>query len=157
MKLEARLVHIFPMHIISSLEVDCKHFCWILEDTARPKGHKLNGYTSLPRGYTYYVGIRYSPMLKRNCLSIYTEDDGETIKIGGIEFKYVMFHGGNDHTNTDGCPLTGFNLIDSSVSYTYRGKKIKWNEKIVQGTAEKALFNLVKPELDKSNEVTFTT
>lgn len=90
-----------------------KPFCYTLEDTLRPEGIKVWGHTGLPEGL-YRLSTRYSPGFKRKLAVIYTEDDGITSKMGGIEFKYCLVHAGATHKNTAGCIL---------VSDTYDGKE----------------------------------
>jgi len=147
----------YPFHFISTLEVDGKQFCYILEDTLRPAGIKVDGFTALPRtgkDRYYLLGIRYSPAFKRECLVIYNQKDKETVVLDGISFKYAMFHGGNTHLNTDGCPLTAYNVTAlENVFCSYRGRSFQFQDQIVQGTAEKDLFELVAPLIRSGEEV----
>lgn len=122
-----------------------KRFCWSLEDAVRAKGLKITGKTAIFDNVRFKVGIHYSPRFKREMLILYTEKDNITMKIifnfKEIKFTYIYSHGGNDHKDTDGCPLVAFNKISN---------------KIIQGTAEKELFNIVAPWIRKGYDVGWT-
>jgi hypothetical protein len=156
MDILTKVIHQFPLSQISELYIDGmpERFCYILEDAARPK--KIKEWTAIPRTgmATYYsIGIRYSPAFDREMLVIYNQPDKETLRLQGMEFKYCMFHGGNDFTHTEGCPLTAFNLIDKRSRLEYNGKVIEYPEKVVQGTAEVELFNIVAPRVRADESV----
>lgn len=107
------------------------YFCEVLEDTLRPPGIKVYGDTAIPRNILLNVGIRFSPAFGRDMLVLYTHRDGDRyyIRHGGIEFGEVMFHGGNRHGDSKGCPLVAYNRV---------------NDDTIQGTAEADLFDRVK-------------
>lgn len=118
------------------LFINGEMFCFTLEDTVRSTGIKVSGHTAIPEG-SYRCGIRYSPGFKRDMVVLYTEADKETIIADGKTFKYVMFHGGNKHDNTDGCPLIAYKRLNADT---------------IQGTAEKEFTKIVEEAL-KSEEV----
>jgi hypothetical protein len=128
---------------VGTLDIMGKEFCYTLEDTVRPYGIKVRGYTAIPENSIegYKVGIRYSPSFKRDMLILYTEDDRETLKHAGVTFKYIYAHGGNDADDTDACVLVAKNR--------YKFK--------IQGSMEKELFTLVKGWLDAGEEVVWIT
>lgn len=132
-------IEYYKQTTIGKLFIDGDMFCYTLEDTVRPYGIKVKKHTALPANSNtgYKVGIHHSPSFKRDMLIIHTEDDGITLNYGGVLFTHTYAHGGNDHTNTEGCPL---------VAYNRYGNKI-------QGTAESDLFNLVKGWIDEGYEV----
>ena len=116
---------------ITPLDGEREFFCHTLEDTVRPVGIKCKGHTAIPSGVEMAIGMRYSPSFRRKCLVLSTQVEGDTYAIdaAGVRFTQVMFHGGNDHGDTEGCPLVAFNRIDNDT---------------IQGTAEKALFEKVQ-------------
>lgn len=115
---------------------------WTLEDTVRAHGIKVKAHTAIPDtgiSLAYNLGIRYSPRFKREMPVIYSEiikENGQDVYIvrgiGGVEFRYAQIHGGNDHTNTEGCPLVCYNRVSDTR---------------IQGTAEKEVTELVKKYL----------
>lgn len=119
------------------LFIDGEYFCFTLEDTVRPTGIKVDGETAIPAG-SYRCAIRYSPGFKRNLVVLYTEPDKETIIADGKTFKYAMFHGGNKHDNTEGCPLLAYR---------------KLNDDTIQGTAEKEFTAKVVDAIEAGEEV----
>lgn len=110
-------------------------FCYVLEDTVRAYGIKVFKETAIPEGICR-VKVTMSSRFKRLMPILYTESNGYEIKMGGIGFKGSRLHGGNDHTDTAGCPLVAFNYI---------------NETTIQGTAEKALTAKIQGYLKKGN------
>jgi len=106
-------------------------FCYTLEDTVRAPGIKVKGHTAIPEG-RYKVTLRYSNKFKRDCPVLSNTDDPNIIKRGNVIFKYVMFHGGNRHQDTEGCPLVAHNRSGETI----------------QGTAEKELTALIKKHLE---------
>ena len=108
---------------IGKLYINDKFFGYTLEDTVRAYGVKVPRHTAIPEG-RYKIDMGHSTRFQRDMVTVYTEDDLITIKQGGIEFAGVRFHGGNDHTDTEGCPLIARNLV---------------NDHTIQGTLEKEL------------------
>jgi hypothetical protein len=106
---------------------DDKPFCYTLEDELRADDVKVQGKTAIPHG-TYKTTVRYSPHFKREVIMLYNNTGENGVKFvdgeGEKDFYYVLIHGGNDSSDTEGCILVAFNSD---------GKRI-W------GTAEKALF-----------------
>ncbi len=131
-----------PQSTLGYISLEGKKFCYTLEDTLRPYGVKVYEHTGLPENpQGYKVGIRRSNKFKRDVLVLYTEKDGITLTHYGISFKYAYIHGGNSHKDTEGCVLVAFNK---------HGNKI-------QGTAEKALFKIVKKWIDAGHDVYWRT
>lgn len=156
MDLTTKVIEVYPIHTLSELIINGERFCYVLEDTLRPTGSKVNSWTALPRTglVAYYnIGIRFSPGFGREMLSIYNQPDKVTIKLQDMKFVYAMFHGGNDATHTEGCPLVGYNLVDRIAKLEYNGKEIAFNETIIQGSAEADLFNLVAPVIKSGEEI----
>jgi hypothetical protein len=120
-------------NIIGDLYIndDSDPFCYTLEDELRPEGVKVHGQTAIPAG-TYKTIVRYSPRFKRDTFMLYNDINEKGVKFingkGEKDFYYVLIHGGNDSTNTEGCIL---------VAYNSDGKRI-W------GTAEKDLTSKLK-------------
>jgi len=110
-------------------------FCFTLEDTVRAFGIKVPGETAIPEDM-YKVIISLSRRFKRLMPMLYTESNRYEILSHGIGFKGVRLHGGNDHTDTAGCPLVAFNYISDTK---------------IQGTAEKALTSKIQDLLLKGD------
>jgi len=125
------------------IHIDDKHFCYTLEDTLRAFGIKVYGETGIPansiRGYK--VKIHKSNRFKRDVIMLYTESNGKTLKYSGISFDFCYAHGGNKHQDTEGCVLVAYNKHGNTI----------------QGTAEKALVELVKGWIDGGHEVIWRT
>lgn len=91
------------------LNPDGSRFGFTLEDVARPQGIKDKNFTAIPEtlgDFTFMIGLRDSPKYGRVAV-IYTEKNGAeyVLEYGGIKFKYILVHGGNDHGHTSGCVL----------------------------------------------------
>lgn len=133
-----------PQTTLSHIYVDgsSKIFCYGLEDTLRPAGIKVLGFTAFPDG-VYKVGIRYSPGFKREVIVLYTHSkNGQYwIEKNGVRFDYVLVHGGNDHEDTDSCVLAAYQLIANEPEYR------------IYGSAEKDIFELVKAKLSAGYDV----
>ncbi len=109
---------------------DLGEYCYTLEDEVRPPGIKIKKETAIPENHLgYEVGVRYSPGFKRDMLILFTEPDKETLKFGGVSFKYIYFHGGNNHTHSDGCILVATNVNEKNMT--------------IQGSVEIPLRNIV--------------
>jgi len=95
---------------------DCNDvfMCWTLEDTVRTFGIKVKAETALAAGI-YRLKMRHSPKFNMELPVIYTESDGVTANMGGISFKYAMFHGGTNHEHTEGCILNGVNRVGNKI------------------------------------------
>ena len=103
-----------------------KNFCYSLEDTVRAKGIKVPGETAIPAGI-YKWHITYSSRFKRDMISIYTESNGYQLIAEGISFKGLRIHGGNDHEDTEGCPLFAFiKVSDVKIYKTAEKDLLKW-------------------------------
>ena len=109
---------------IGETSIDGKRFGCCLEDAVREipgqpvESWKIHGKTAIPVG-TYRVTLEYSPHFKRIMPSIH----------GVKGFSGLRIHGGNDHEDTDGCPLFARNRIHA------RG---------IQGSQESELTALIK-------------
>lgn len=115
----------------------CEHWAYCLEDTVRPTGIKVYKHTAIP-AMTYKVTVTYSNRFKRDMIQLYNVDADLSIDADGKKFTGVRVHGGNDHTNTEGCPLVAYNLI---------------NNETIQGTAEKEFTTTVKQWIAEGYEV----
>lgn len=122
------------------LYIDDVFFCYTLEDTLRANNVKVKSHTCIPAETVgYEVGFRYSPGFKRDMVIMYNQSDKETIRKGNVEFKYVYFHGGNTHENTDGCILVAANI------------SIKDNK--IWGTKEKELKDIIETSIKDGVDV----
>lgn len=100
-----------------------ERFCYSLEDVIRGTGIKIYGETGIPAG-DYFWHITYSNRFKRDMISIYTEHNGYELIMDGKAFKGIRAHGGNDSSDSHGCPLVAYNRLSDDR---------------IQGTAEKDL------------------
>jgi len=122
---------------IGKLYVDGKFFCYTLEDTVRARGIKVKKETAIPADVLYDVTIYTSPKYGEVPV-IWTEDDHLSIESQGVSFKYVLMHGGNDHSDTEGCVLVAKNLVDSDT---------------IQGSMKSDITELIKDKIADGNRV----
>lgn len=104
------------------------HFaCYVLEDAVRADGVKIDGHTALAEGL-YLMKNTYSPRFKRDLPLIYDAPDGK-ILYKHIPFVGARCHGGNDHTDTEGCPLVAkeWNGHDKIWS-SFESELVRWCE-----------------------------
>lgn len=87
-------------------------FCKTLEDTVRPLGIKVYKHTAIPGGIPqapirYEMDVTMSTRFGREMVTIFKNKEGVNWKvvIGNVVFKGIRAHGGNDHLDTEGCPL----------------------------------------------------
>lgn len=134
-------INYYSRTTIGRLVVENNYFGHTLEDTCRPYGIKLYGETAIPINlmYGYKMGIHFSERFQRKVLIIYTEEDGITLKYGGISFVNTYFHGMNKHEETLGCV---------GVAKNHYGNTI-------QGSLEKKLFDLVSPWILVGDDVRY--
>lgn len=126
---------------VGKLYVENNYFGFTLEDTVRAFGIKIFGETAISQNMTngYKLGIHHSNHFDRDVLIIYTEDDGKTLKHGGISFEYIYFHTLNNHLQSKGC---------TGIAKNHIGNKI-------QGTLEQELFDLVAPWIRAGDDVRY--
>jgi hypothetical protein len=110
------------------LFIDDNFFCYTLEDTVRAAKIKVKAETAIPAA-TYKVNVTFSSRFNREMPMIFTESNGYELKSNGIIFKGIRLHGGNTHTNTEGCILVAHKKINNDT---------------IQGTAEKDLTDKLK-------------
>ncbi len=123
---------------LGKVNINGEHFSESLEDTVRAYGIKVKGDTAIPateKDKPYKLRVRESPKYGEVVI-IYTEEDGVTLKAGGIEYKYVLFHGGNDKDDTLGCVLIAKNRVNSET---------------IQGTMKKPFTEKIKELSKKGN------
>lgn len=119
------------------------YFSYSLEDTVRAYGIKVSEDTAMPENLLGYKIIKsWSPKYSRYVLLIYTNDIDFSLEAGGIRFTGIRNHGGNRHQDTAGCPLTGFNLIET-----------KDKDFIIQGRSDRELMEWYDKEIAKGREV----
>jgi hypothetical protein len=107
---------------VGKMYIDGHFFGYTLEDTVRAFGIKVKGHTALP-AYQYQVKLSFSPKYERMMPLIFNQND-ESVKALGIQFKGIRFHGGNRHSDTEGCILIA---------------KHRVTNQIIQGSLEKEL------------------
>lgn len=121
---------------LGKMYIDGLFFGYTLEDTVRAFGIKVKGFTALP-AYLYWVKMTYSPKFKRLMPLIFNQKDG-SIKALGIQFRGIRFHGGNKHSDTDGCILIA---------------KHRLSNQIIQGSLEKELSQLLSEAEKQGKEI----
>ena len=119
---------------VGKMFIDGQFFGYTLEDTVRAFGIKVKGHTALP-AYQYQVKLNFSPKHKRIMTLIYNQSDG-SVNAMGIQFNGIRFHGGNRHSDTEGCILIAKHRISNQV---------------IQGSLEKEL-NLKIAEAEKQGK-----
>ncbi len=88
---------------------DGSKYCNVLEDVVRPYGVKDKGKTAIPNTKnddTYYLRVMPSGKYGE-AVTVFTDlvKDIPILDYGGIEFKYIRCHGGNDADDSEGCLL----------------------------------------------------
>lgn len=95
---------------IGELLEDGARLCYTLEDEIRERvgepvaNWKIRGATAIPSG-EYRVTLEHSPRFGPDTLTIN--------KVPG--FVGVRIHGGNTHENTEGCPLLGLRVTETTI------------------------------------------
>ncbi len=105
-----------------------------VEDVVR-KGKKVQGVTAIPVG-RYEVVVNMSPRFKRRMTEI----------VGVTNFTGVRLHGGNDHRDSEGCPLVARSKLGKQTIGGVVYDKIF-------GSLEKEITLLVQNEMNKGNKV----
>jgi len=95
---------------IGELLEDGTRLCYTLEDEIRERvgepvaNWKVKGATAIPAG-EYRVTLEHSPRF-----------GPDTLTINGVPgFVGVRIHGGNRHEDTEGCPLLGLRVTDTTI------------------------------------------
>lgn len=95
---------------IGELLEDGTRLCYTLEDEIRERvgepvaNWKIRGATAIPSG-EYRVTLEHSPRF-----------GPDTLTINGVPgFVGVRIHGGNRHEDTEGCPLLGLRVTDTTI------------------------------------------
>lgn len=95
---------------IGELLEDGTRLCYTLEDEIRERvgepvaNWKVKGATAIPAG-EYRVTLEHSPRF-----------GPDTLTINGVPgFVGVRIHGGNKHEDTEGCPLLGLRVTDTTI------------------------------------------
>jgi len=109
-------------NIIGDLFIDEGFFCHTLEDIKRPDGVKVKHETAIPPG-EYKLILSISNKFKRLM--------PEILNVEG--FSGIRMHGGNDESDTSGCPIVAF----------------KTDYKRIWQTAEKNLTDKLKTAKDE--------
>lgn len=136
---------------LSKIYFENDYFSECLEDEIRPFGKKVHGETAIPENHNgYNVTIVNSPKFGK-CITLYTDIENGIyiLKYGGIEFKNIRVHGGNDDDDTDGCPLVAKNRVDNHTIQGTMKKAITAKvEKLIKEdyTVKWKVFNNAKPK-----------
>ncbi len=121
---------------LGKLFVNGIFFGYTLEDTVRAFGIKVPKHTAIP-AYIYKIKLNYSPHFGRIMTLIYNQED-ESIFAMGIRFTGIRFHGGNRHSDTEGCILLAKNRISDCL---------------IQGSLEKEIYQVVRDAELQNQEV----
>lgn len=106
--------------LLTNDEYKNKYFSYSLEDTVRAVGVKVKEHTAIPENLLgYKIAKTLSPKFNRYTLQLYTDDSDLSLKSGGVRFTGIRNHGGNDHEDTAGCPVTAYNLADKDEGGNY--------------------------------------
>lgn len=100
-----------PTSTVGSLYIDGKLVAFVLEDTVRPKGVKVDGNTAIPYG-TYPVTFEKSPRLSK--LKGHDFFTPRLSKVPG--FAGILMHSGNTAEDSIGCLILGLKRAKDIVS-----------------------------------------
>jgi len=92
---------------LGSMWIDDELFCHTMEPVARPDGIKVYGKTCVPPCFAS-LSVTMSTRFGRLMVLANNQDNGYEVVGGGISFKGLRFHGGNEPDDTAGCPLIAF-------------------------------------------------
>lgn len=98
-------------------------FAHTLEDACRGDHIKIPAKTCIPEG-TYLVDITISHKFGREMPIIYNQENGYELINRGISFKGIRLHGGNDHTDSAGCPLVARKRVHEGLIYGSMEKEL---------------------------------
>ncbi len=121
---------------MGKLYIDGHFFGYTLEDTVRAYGIKVKGHTALP-AYQYQVKMTFSPKYQRIMPLVFNQKD-DRIDAMGIQFEGIRFHGGNRHSDTEGCILIA---------------KHRVTHEIIQGSLEKELSLKITEAEDQGKQI----
>lgn len=90
---------------LGSLRVCGNHICHVIEDAPRPE--KIHGKTRIPAG-RYKLGFRMTGGFHQKYSDKFPDIHKGMIELLDVpNFKYILVHIGNFHTDTDGCLVVG--------------------------------------------------
>lgn len=92
----------YPRCCIGELSVNGEFVCYTLEDAVREQPGVRVAHWKVPRETAIPVGIYRAAVTFSNRFKRFLPE-----LFGVEEFTYIRIHGGNDHTNTEGCILVG--------------------------------------------------
>ena len=111
---------------LSHLYIGGLFCCYLLEDTVRD--HKIPGKTAIPPG-DYGLSLNHLANMHGTYAKRYPAFHEGMVEIVEIpNYQLVFLHVGNDHEDTQGCPLTGaywvfidgdYEVRESGRAYTY--------------------------------------
>ena len=107
---------------IGKLYINGEFFCYTLEDAIRGYGIKVYGHTGIPAG-AYKIDLSVSHRFKRLMPMVYTEPNKYEVKAGGIEFKGIRIHKGNNNLHTHGCILVGYKTANAKIWESVEAEK----------------------------------
>jgi len=135
---------------LGKLFIDDVFFCYTLEDRLRHlkdsdpidyiKHIKVKGATAIPSG-KYRVILSISNRFKRLM--------PEVLNVKG--FEGIRIHGGNDHTNTEGCILVAEHRFINKQN-PIKKNIFNW----IQKSKENTLTSLIQKAINKSDKVYLT-
>lgn len=82
--------------------IDGQWCCYTLEDVVRDV--KIHGETAIPAG-TYRLTLEKSTRFGPNTITVRDVPN----------YKHIRVHGGNDESNTEGCPLVGMERTETGI------------------------------------------
>ncbi|HWL00278.1 MAG TPA: DUF5675 family protein [Parapedobacter sp.] len=113
--------------------------CYLLEDLVRER--KIAGETAIPPG-NYGLSINHWAGMNGKYAKRFPRLHEGMVEITEIpNFRLVFFHMGNEHTHTQGCPLTGTYWERVKGEYVVRAS----------GAAYEYVYPMLLEEIEKGN------
>jgi hypothetical protein len=96
-----------------------KFLCFSLEDEFREK--KVHGRTRIPAG-TYEITLRREGGFHQRYAQTFKDIHQGMLWVRNVpNFEFILWHAGNDHTNTEGCLLVGDQLTQNVTRAGFLG------------------------------------
>lgn len=153
MKFQLVRTHGTDSETMGYLNIDNKHFCYTLEDPVRVV--KIKADTCIPYG-KYKMQLTWSPRFKRLVPLLYNRPNFNVVAANGDTWSGIRLHGGNNHLDTEGCPLLAYNQHLNKPTKVVKNGKTYTIDNWIQGTAEHDFTKLLKESVVYDFEIIHT-